>query len=388
MRRRDVTERMLVAQSSESVAQVIDALDDPSVEVARAAVTRLAELDGSCAVSGLRERLLNSDLSLVADTARTLRGCGDPTVIDLAITGLGQQPYTRRLAAARALAALADRRSADPLRAGLHDPVAGVRVGVLAALAALGPSEATTSECAPLLADPDANVRRAAVSAIVRTSRRPGTHVSGAARDPDRVVRLEVARHLARLSDESARSLLTDPDLRVREAGARGAGIRQVGQLAAMLVEDPSGDVRRAAAQTLGELADERVADVLLAALEDRDALVRASALRAIEKLLTPSRAIRRLRSELGASDARRRAAVVYALARMGAGEAADDVQRLVADEDPDVRLALIHTANVLQAKPEPLIRRLAADADAAVRHSAENWLIRSATRQSHEGRE
>ena len=250
MRRRDVTERMLVAQSSESTAQVIDALDDPSVEVARAAVTRLAELDGSCAVSALRERLLNSDLSLVADIARTLRGCGDPTVIDLAITGLGQQPYTRRLAAARALAALADRRSADPLRAGLHDPVAGVRVGVLAAL---GPSEATTSECAPLLADPDANVRRAAVSAIVRTSRRPGTHVSGAARDPDRVVRLEVARHLARLSDESARSLLTDPDLRVREAGARGAGIRQVGQLAAMLVEDPSDDVRRAAAQTLGD---------------------------------------------------------------------------------------------------------------------------------------
>jgi len=385
MRRRDVTERMLATQVSESRAELIEALDDPSVEVARAAVARLAELGGSSAVHALRERLLNCDLSLVGEIARALRRCGDPTVVDLAIVGLGQQRYTRRLAAARALAALADRRAVGPLRAALHDAVGGVRVGVLDALAVLGASETTASECAPLLADPDANVRLAAVRALARISRRPGTHLSGAARDPDRVVRLEVARHLAALSDESARSLLSDPDLQVREAGARGAGIRQVGHLAVMLVEDPSGDVRRAAAQTLGELGDERLAEVLLPALEDRDALVRAGASRAIERLLMRSGAILRLRRELGASEPRRRSAVVYALARLGAAEAADDVLALVEDADPDVRLALTHTADALAPDPEPLIRRLTTDAHAAVRHSAEMWLIRSSARRRHE---
>jgi HEAT repeat protein len=381
MRRLDVTERLVAVQASRSPAELIEALDDPSPDVARAAIARLAELGRPDAVRWLRARLLSSDVSIVAEIAGAFHAAGDPAVVDLAIAGLGGEPYTRRLTAARVLAAIGDRRAADALRAAVHDSVAGVRVAVLDALGQLGPSETSASECAPLLADPDPHVRLAAIRAVARTSRRPGTHLSGAARDPDRVARLEVARHLAALDDQSARALLTDEDLRVREAAARGAGLRHVGQLAVMLVEDPSSDVRHAAARVLGELGDNRLAELLLPGLEDRDAVVRVSAARAIERLLTPAGAIARLRRELGASDPRRRSATVYALARMRAADAAEDVRRLVADDDVDVRLALIHTAEELQANPESLVRRLTMDDDGLVRHSAEVWLLHSRER-------
>jgi HEAT repeat protein len=160
--------------------------------------------------------------------------------------------------------------------------------------------------------------------------------------------------------------------------------VRQAGQLATMLVEDHSADVRHAAARTLGELGDDRLVDVLLPALQDRDAVVRVSVEHAIERLLTPAGAIARLRRELCASDPRRRSATVYALARMRASDAGEDVSRLIDDPDADVRLALIHTADALQTDPEPLVRRLAMDDDLVVKHSAEGWLLRSRDRAPH----
>jgi HEAT repeat protein len=172
MRRLDVTERLEAIGASRSHAELIQALDDPSPEVARVAVARLAELGTTDAAQWLRDRLLSSSLSMVADIARALRRSGDPIVVDVAIAGLREQRYTRRLAAARALAAIADRRAVDALRAALHDPIAGVRVAVLEALGQFGLSETTATESAPLLADPECHVRRTAVRAIARRSAR------------------------------------------------------------------------------------------------------------------------------------------------------------------------------------------------------------------------
>jgi HEAT repeat protein len=67
---------------------------------------------------------LSSSLLIVGDIARALRRCGDPALVDQAIAGLSDERYTRRLAAARALGAIADRRAVDALRAALHDAVA------------------------------------------------------------------------------------------------------------------------------------------------------------------------------------------------------------------------------------------------------------------------
>lgn len=138
MRRIDATQRLRAVQASPSPADLIESLDDPSPEVIRAAIARLVELEGPRAAETLRVRLLDVDLSLVADVAGALRRIGDKAVVPLAIAALGDDGYSRRLAAVRALGALSDARAADPLRPVLGDDVAGVRAAALEALAKLG----------------------------------------------------------------------------------------------------------------------------------------------------------------------------------------------------------------------------------------------------------
>jgi len=113
-----------------------------------------------------------------------------------------------------------------------------------------------------------------AVGRLVTTH--PGDMLAPTAEDEDRLVGLEVARHAARVPEPAANALLADSDLRVREAAARAAGVRELGALSVLLTEHPASDVRRAASHALGLMRDERIADVLIPGLEDRDALVRA----------------------------------------------------------------------------------------------------------------
>jgi HEAT repeat protein len=379
MRTAGATERLLATQRSVSPAEVIEALDDSSPEVARAAISRLVELGVPDARYELRSRLFTADLSLAADLARALKRLGDSGLLEAAIEALTDERYPRRLAAARALRVLADRRAAEPLRVAVHDQIAGVRAAAIEALAELGASRATATECARrLVLDDDAHVRTLAVRTIAATAARPGALLAPAARDRDHVVRLEAAKHLASLPASAAHELLDDPELRVREAAAKGAGPDQVGRLAVMLAEDPSADVRRAAAHTLASFQDPLLADVLIPALGDSDAVVRASVLRALGGLLGREATIKRLREELNGERPERRRAAVYALARLRAPEAARDVARLVGDVDPDVRLAVVQTASELN-QDRRAITDLTADGDHAVSHAAEMWLARHA---------
>jgi len=373
----DATERLRAVLASTEDSVLTRSLDDPSPEVAIAAIRRLAELEGVRAAAELRGRLLSADLSLVPELASALRKIGDGSAVEVAIAGLQGERYTRRLAAARALGVLRGPRAAGALRAALDDEIAGVRVAALCALAQIGPDTDAAGDCARLLSDANSHVRIAAVRAVARTAARPGAMLAQVASDPDRVVRLEVARHVAGLPQPAAGALLADHDLRVREAAAQGAGMAQVGQLAALLIEDPAADVRHAAAKALGSLGDERIIDVLVSGLEDGDAIVRTAVLCALERLLTRRGAISRLCRELLCERRGRRRASLYALAHLKATEAADEVGRLADDPDPDVRLALIHTADALLPDPKPLLRYLAADSDAAVRHAAQIWLLR-----------
>jgi HEAT repeat protein len=377
-----VNERLLAARASESSAQLIEALEDPSPEVARAAAFRLADVGGGNAASQLRSRLLDAEPIRVRAIAEALRRLGDEDAVDVAIAGLHEEPYTRRLAAVLALAVFADPRAAPGLRAALRDSVAGVKAAALDALAKLGPSEVTASECAPLLEDPEPYVRLRAVGAIARVARRPGRFLAVAARDPDCHVRIEVARHAASLPADAAQALLSDRELRVREAAARAAGTDHIDALMLLLGEDPSRDVRLAAAQSLGDLGEARAVTRLVAALEDPDDVVRVAAVRSLARLITPSGAMERLGAELRSPSAARRRVVVYALARMvAAGESEVplmvDLARLVEDPDPDVRLAVIQTAE-LHRDPRPMVRYLAGDPDPTVQHAAQMWLARN----------
>jgi HEAT repeat protein len=380
MRPGDPTQRLRAVRVSNSAKVVADALEDPSPEVVAAATRRLVELEGERAATALRARLFDVDLSLVADVAKTLTRIGDRGVAAIAIAALSDPRPGRRLAAIRVLGVVADGESVESLRREMDDDVAGVRAEALDALARLGGRAAscTGSDCARLLSDPVPQVRIAAVRALARLVPQPGPLLAPAVRDRDRFVRLAVAQHAASLPEEAARALFEDEDLRVREAAARAAGGREVGALSVLLTDDPARDVRRAAARGLGAMRDKRVADLLIPGLEDRDALVRAAVLHALEQLLSRDKVLNRLCRELGGGRAERRRASLYALARLEAREAGGEVSRAASDPDPEVRLALIHTAEALFEEPAPLMRYLSADRDEAVREAAELWLIRA----------
>jgi HEAT repeat protein len=125
-------------------------------------------------------------------------------------------------------------------------------------------------------------------------------------------------------------------------------------------------------------VGDQRVADLLVPGLEDRDPLVRVAVLRALAGLLTQEGAARRLRIELAGERPQRRRAALYALARLSARAPEPELWGITDDPDPDVRLALIHSAAALCEEPEPLVRQLAADSDPSVRQAAEMWLLRA----------
>ncbi|MGB8881357.1 MAG: HEAT repeat domain-containing protein, partial [Solirubrobacteraceae bacterium] len=138
MRRVDTTQRLRAAEAAVSPEELTAALDDPSPEVARVAMRRLVGLLGAGAAAALRARVLRVDLSLVADFTKALQRIGDDEVLGIATTALQDERSTRRLAAIRALGALADRRAVQQLRAALDDDVGGVRAAALDALAQLG----------------------------------------------------------------------------------------------------------------------------------------------------------------------------------------------------------------------------------------------------------
>ncbi len=102
MRCVDATERLRTVQTSRSPGELVESLDDPSPEVVRAAIARLVDLEGPRAAEALRARLLDVDLSLVADVAGALRRIGDNEAAQLAIAALRHDGYSRRLAAVRA----------------------------------------------------------------------------------------------------------------------------------------------------------------------------------------------------------------------------------------------------------------------------------------------
>jgi HEAT repeat protein len=413
--------RLEAVRSARTTEELIAALDDPSPEVARAAIAGLQRRYPDRAAGELRSRLLSADPSLTAELAGALQRLGDRAALELAVAGLSQARLATRLAAARALGVLgmlAPDRARAALRGALGDHVAGVRAAALDALAQLGAPSRTDSveqraaelglgrDCARLLADEHAHVRIAAIRALARAARRPGTLLAAAIRDPDPAVRIELARRLAWLPTEAAAALLADRALRVRQAAALGAGIGQLAQLGELLRSDPSPEVRRAAAKRVAALAQSggaqsggaqsdalqdggaqsASAQALLAALEDPDSHVRATALDALERSFGPAGAVAVLERELASARAQRRRASLYALARLRARPSGRRVESLRNDPDPSVRLALLQVAEQLLAAPEALLHALAADPDARVRGAAEVRLAQRRNRPAATG--
>jgi HEAT repeat protein len=378
----DASQRLLdvraLAERDGALPDLLAASEDPSPEVAMAALELLGRRGTPHEAAALRARLLDADPGLVPAIARALRALGDREAVTVCTRALDDPAVNRRLAAARALAVIADPSVADALRAATADPISGVRYAALQALARLGASPASAEACARALHDTSPAVRMAGLRALARVTGEPRGYIDDALiTDPDTEVRRELARLTARLVPVHAASLLSDRAYRVRAVAARHAGRRARDRLVAMVIDDPAPKVRLEAARALAALADPVTLDALIAAQADSDALVRAAALRGLEGALSREQLVARLAEELSSSDAGRRVAALYALARLRAVEAEPHLRDLLADPDPAVRMALVGTAEALASRPRELMSELARDPSKAVRGAAESRLMR-----------
>jgi HEAT repeat protein len=374
LRRRpaDATERMRRLDRRAGCSALLDAVHDPSIDVARRALGWLAHEGGPTERTALRDVVWTCDPNLVMDVAGTLRALGDRDTVDVAIRRLSATPTAERCRAARVLERFADPRARPALCAALDDEDASVRGAALDALARLGTNADVARNAARLIGDASGEVRRRAVRAVGRASRRPADAVRLALHDPLPAVRREAARLSTRLDADEIETLLTDNDPHVRAAAVTHAGHGSMHALTAALASDQHPAVRLAAAQTLGRIGGEDAGAALLAAaLDDAEATVRARALRLSSQASSHPRLVASLRAELAIGRARRREMALRSLAKLSVRIPAADVLRLAGDPEPAVRLALAQVALTVSESPDAVFSALARDDDPTVRHAA-----------------
>ncbi|WP_328429859.1 fumarate reductase/succinate dehydrogenase flavoprotein subunit [Streptomyces sp. NBC_00443] len=237
-------------------------LKDPDAAVRLAAVKALTETAPPGTGPALGSALTDSDGQVRAEAASSLRELAEV---------LTAEPELR----APLVSALT---SADPTaRAAALDVLRALRLGDAALFAVH-------------LADPDTEVRLAAVRALVSVDAVDA--LSEAAGDAAREVRVAVARGFAALATHLARTqentpsalpaLIRDPDVLVRAAALEALGVLGVseGLLAPVTaaLTDPAWQVRAGAAKALGGTAPQDGVPALAELLRDTDADVRKAA--------------------------------------------------------------------------------------------------------------
>jgi HEAT repeat protein len=358
--------------SPDGATALLAASEDASVEVATAALRRLARCGAAGHAAALRERLFMCDLALVGEHGRALRALGGGDPDGVFSRALADERYEPRLRAAVALEILAEPTAADALRAATRDPVAGVRRAALDALRALGHDASSADAARAALADRDTYVRAAGVRALAGTSpaRSLEADLARLARDREPVVRVEVARLLPRLELETGARLLTDSDPEVRLAALATARAAHRLLVAHALLADALARVRQAAARSLARLGEPTTAGALVAALGDADTFVRHAARGALVDVLGPAGAASALGDELAQRGPRRRRAALNALAALDVPVDVAALWPLVDDPSIDVRLALVRLAAATGERE--LLDALRADPHEAVRDAAE----------------
>jgi HEAT repeat protein len=291
---------------------------DPGV--CKEAVEALGEIGDSRAVEPLIA-VLNSDnknVRLVA--AKALVKIGDPRVVEPLVAALKDMDRDVAEAAADALGQIGDARTVEPLVAALKDKDKRVRRAAARALSLIGDARAVEPLVAALK-DMDGDVRRPAARALKRLDWQPDQGAAGAAywigldqwdrcvqigapaveplaaalRDEDKDVRRAAAQALGQISDARAVEplivALKDKDEYVREAATDALGrigVPAVEPLVAAL-RDEDKDVRRAAARALGQIGDARAVPPLIAAWGDKDGDVRQRVSQALAEVGLPA---------------------------------------------------------------------------------------------------
>ena len=177
--------------------------------------------------------------------------------------------------------------------------------------------------------------------------------------DADTEVRASAAQSLGQLGDERAvaalsKALREDSDARVRRTAAWALGniedARAVPALVHAVKNDQDGEVRRTAVWALGQIEDESAVPALTDLVRDRDVEMRRQAAWALGQIQAEA-AVPALVTALRDSDAEVRSTAVWALGQIEAESAVEPLTGLLNDATPEVRKQAVWALGQIEAE-------------------------------------
>jgi HEAT repeat protein len=429
--------RGLVATRDPRVVEPLTrALDTPDAAIQEAAVASLVELAAAGvegAVASLEDAVDNPHATVRASAIAGLGRRRNASGVERFIAALADSDPAVRQSAARALGEIGDRRAVDRLLEQLGDMHPEVRAAVAAALSALGePSGELVLQVLENSATARAELTRRADSRAIAALLRLGAEGSPPERlavartlevatwpvavpaliarlehDRDVEVRLTAARALGTKQDDRAIEplLLSLVDVSSELRGAAMESLEQLGEpLGGLIVQALDGS-QRAREELAARSPDDRIAPVLIKALEGADFAVRIQAAwtlwfvpdaRAVLPLLDTlkySNPELRLgvvgalgaigdRAAVGAlcrallSDPRVQRAAAWGLGRIGAEEAVPSLLEALNNVDADTReLVVVALGVVGNEQSRTGLRRALGDPSPHVRAAAQRAL-------------
>ncbi|GAB4332119.1 MAG: hypothetical protein Kow0099_03840 [Candidatus Abyssubacteria bacterium] len=223
------------------------------------------------------------------------------------LAALKEDPEVKvKAAAAEALGMLADSKSVDTLLAYFDTADVTLRNSVVRAIIRLA-DDRTIDGIASYLKHEDSKVRVLAANTLGRAGNRLATrYLVKSLTDESFAVREAVVKALGDLGDPSVSEMLVAvlddiryPKLWVVDTLGKAGNVAATPALIKKL-DDPSPEIREAAAEALGKLRSEQAVPALINALEDPDPGVRTTVANTLEKLRKHIEMVRNLSSHSG----------------------------------------------------------------------------------------
>lgn len=302
--------------ASATIAALAEAAGDASPSVRLAAVNSLGHLEDPAAIAALAKALKEDTDARVREAAAWALGeIDDNRAVPHLLEALKTERVTKvREKIVEALAQIKDANALPGVSAVLKDAAPEVRRAAVHALSEFGDQTAAPALMG-LMADEDVEVRRMVAEALGQLENPAAIDaLSRMTRDADSEVRANAIESLHRFRDQKLLPVfvaaLKDSSAHVRQHAADAIGsfenLKTAPRALIDALADPNRDVRKEAAQALGNIGDE-------------------AAVPALKKLV-------------GDADAQTRRTAVEALKDIGGADAIQALMALLKDPDPEVR--------------------------------------------------
>ena len=289
---------------------LVAALKDDNTDVRTQALQVLKEMRQT-ATPALIAGLKDPEIDVQVEAANILSAIGEPAV-DQLIAALADERAYVRLNVVRILSDIGDPRAVEPLIIALKDADSNVQKSAVQALGKIGDPRALTPLIALL------NISDSQLLNCVRETLKKFVHSA-------------VDQLIVTLTDQS-------PNVRREAANILGdIGNPQAVEMLIMALKDPDSDVQKIAAQALGKMRDPRAIDPLIISLRDGNAEVRMNSAE-ILGLIGNARSTEPLVGSLKDTNAKVRNRATRALVKIG-NPSVDPLIAAMHDADFKVRL-------------------------------------------------